>query len=189
MIKYYYYYNFLLGTGCVRLPDGLGGLVRRHPDFRLFCCMNPSTDVGKRDLPPALAARMARCHVQEPEAETDLAEVVQRYFKVLRPVKGDDDESFVSDERCRRVVRFYRSARKAARTRLCDGAGRRPCYSLRTLCRAMTIAVGSAPIYSPELCSFTSLVSGPPIRRQQPGSLPGGGPLRLLPDRAGPHLL
>ncbi|KAG8444766.1 hypothetical protein GDO86_009802 [Hymenochirus boettgeri] len=26
----------------------------RHPDFRLFACMNPATDVGKRNLPPGI---------------------------------------------------------------------------------------------------------------------------------------
>ena len=25
--------------------------IRRHEDFRLFACMNPATDVGKKDLP------------------------------------------------------------------------------------------------------------------------------------------
>jgi midasin len=31
--------------------------VKRHPDFRLFACMNPATDAGKRDLPPGLQSR------------------------------------------------------------------------------------------------------------------------------------
>jgi midasin len=31
--------------------------VKRHPDFRLFACMNPATDAGKRDLPPGLHSR------------------------------------------------------------------------------------------------------------------------------------
>jgi len=31
--------------------------VERHPDFRLFACMNPPTDVGKKDLPDALRSR------------------------------------------------------------------------------------------------------------------------------------
>ena len=33
--------------------------VYRHPRFRLFGAMNPATDVGKRDLPPALKHRFA----------------------------------------------------------------------------------------------------------------------------------
>jgi len=29
----------------------------RHEDFRLFTCMNPATDVGKKDLPPGIRNR------------------------------------------------------------------------------------------------------------------------------------
>ncbi len=119
------------GAGSLRLHDGAGTCVPRHPGFRLFCCMNPSTDVGKREPPAAFSSRVARCHVDEPAAEADLAEVVARYLPCL------------PEERARRVVRFYRAAREAARTRLCDGAGRRPCYSLRTLCRALRIVAAN----------------------------------------------
>jgi midasin len=31
--------------------------VVRHPDFRLFACMNPATDVGKKDLPLGIRNR------------------------------------------------------------------------------------------------------------------------------------
>lgn len=30
----------------------------RHPDFRLFACMNPATDVGKRNLPLGIRNRL-----------------------------------------------------------------------------------------------------------------------------------
>ncbi len=134
------------GTGRLRLNDGVGSGVRRHPEFRLFCCMNPSTDVGKRDLPRALASRLAAYYMDEPTAEADLREVVARYFEVLRPgnnVDVDGADSSMSERRCRDVVRFYKAAKLAAKNQLCDGTGRKPCYSLRTLCRAMRIAVST----------------------------------------------
>ena len=31
--------------------------IVRHKDFRLFACMNPATDVGKKDLPPGVRNR------------------------------------------------------------------------------------------------------------------------------------
>lgn len=31
--------------------------IKRHPDFRLFACMNPATDIGKKDLPAGLRNR------------------------------------------------------------------------------------------------------------------------------------
>ena len=34
----------------------------RHEDFRLFACMNPATDVGKKDLPPGIRNRFVNCH-------------------------------------------------------------------------------------------------------------------------------
>lgn len=39
-------YNFFLTEPLVR-----------HPDFHLFACMNPATDVGKRNLPPGIRNR------------------------------------------------------------------------------------------------------------------------------------
>ena len=40
---------------CVILRDVIPTL--RHEDFRLFACMNPTTDVGKKDLPPGIQNR------------------------------------------------------------------------------------------------------------------------------------
>ena len=35
--------------------------VEKHPNFRLFAAMNPSTDVGKRDLPVGIKNRWDSC--------------------------------------------------------------------------------------------------------------------------------
>jgi len=32
-------------------------MVERHPNFRLFCCMNPATDVGKKSMPQSIRSR------------------------------------------------------------------------------------------------------------------------------------
>ena len=42
-----------------------------------------------------------------------------------------------------KVVSFYKSVKKLARTSLMDGAGHLPTFSLRTLCRALNIAAGN----------------------------------------------
>jgi hypothetical protein len=34
--------------------------IERHPDFQLFACMNPATDVGKKDLPAGLRNRFVQ---------------------------------------------------------------------------------------------------------------------------------
>ena len=51
----------------------------RHPNFRIFAAMNPATDVGKRDLTPALRHRFTEIYVDELRAESDLQLVCQKY--------------------------------------------------------------------------------------------------------------
>ena len=50
--------------------------VPRHCNFRLFACMNPPTDVGKRDLPQVLKARFSEIYVDELEGIDELAQLV-----------------------------------------------------------------------------------------------------------------
>lgn len=109
--------------------------VARHPDFRLFAAMNPPTDVGKKELPPALRARFTELYVEEVEDEADLAVIVSRYLGggASAPVDA--------------VVQTYLHARSMCADQLADGAGQRPKYSLRTLCRALEFARDYATIY------------------------------------------
>ncbi|CAI7847657.1 unnamed protein product [Closterium sp. NIES-54] len=50
--------------------------VPRHPDFRLFAAMNPATDVGKRDLPPAIRSRFTELFVDEITSRQELGSIV-----------------------------------------------------------------------------------------------------------------
>ena len=43
---------------------------------------------------------------------------------------------------------------------LSDGAGQRPCYNLRTLCRALDYARTSAPTYSLQRALFDGFAMG-----------------------------
>ncbi|GAA6218580.1 midasin [Lates japonicus] len=99
----------------------------RHPDFRLFACMNPATDVGKRNLPLGLRNRFTELYVDELENEGDLRILVSDYLKYLNPHR-----SVISG-----IISFYLAVRKEANSHLVDGTGHRPHYSLRTLCRAL----------------------------------------------------
>jgi midasin len=100
--------------------------VPRHPNFRLFACMNPSTNAGRKDLPPGLRNRFSEYFVDECENADDLAEIVQSF------IRGDAGST-------NRIVQFYLNARTAA-TALRDGAGRSPKYSLRSMIRALEYA-------------------------------------------------
>lgn len=109
----------------------------RHPDFRLFACMNPATDVGKRNLPLGLRNRFTELYVEELENEADLRVLVSDYLRCLNP-----NRNVISG-----IISFYLSVRREASSRLVDGTGHRPHYSLRTLCRALRY-VSANPCFS-----------------------------------------
>lgn len=102
-------------------------VIRPHPNFRIFGAMNPSTDVGKKDLPPSLRNRFTEIYVDECVCPSDLQMVVQHH---LREIAGAPVPE---------TVAFYLEARKLADDRLSDGARHKPRYSLRTLSQALHI--------------------------------------------------
>ncbi|XP_043927744.1 midasin [Protopterus annectens] len=104
--------------------------IVRHPDFRLFACMNPATDVGKKNLPPGIRNRFTEVYVDELESEKDLHILIADYLKGLNLNKSTIPG----------IIKFYLTIRREANSRLRDGTGHRPHYSLRTLCRALRFA-------------------------------------------------
>uniref|UniRef100_A0A452IL40 Midasin n=1 Tax=Gopherus agassizii TaxID=38772 RepID=A0A452IL40_9SAUR len=105
----------------------------RHPGFRLFACMNPATDVGKRNLPPGIRNRFTELYVEELQNEGDLLILIMDYLKGLN----------VSKNTVQGIMNFYLSVRRESETKLVDGTGHRPHYSLRTLCRALRFAASN----------------------------------------------
>ncbi|XP_076466261.1 midasin-like [Babylonia areolata] len=101
--------------------------VVRHPDFRLFACMNPATDVGKKDLTPGVRNRFTEFYVDELVEPEDLRMLVGDYLSSLA----------LPSSQLKGIVKFYTEIRQQAATRLVDGTGHKPHYSLRTLCRAL----------------------------------------------------
>jgi midasin len=109
--------------------------VYRHPRFRLFAAMNPATDVGKRDLPPALKHRFAEVYCGETESREDLQLLVRGYLR-------DVPSGVIAP-----IVDFYVEAKRAAHTVLLDSADQKPRYSLRTLARALEYVSAASPLY------------------------------------------
>ncbi|KAG8524470.1 Midasin, partial [Galemys pyrenaicus] len=107
--------------------------LARHPDFRLFACMNPATDVGKRNLPPGIRNRFTELYVEELESKEDLQILIDDYLRGLS----------VSKNTVQGIINFYTAVRKESGTKLVDGTGHRPHYSLRTLCRALRFAASN----------------------------------------------
>ncbi|XP_059144482.1 midasin-like [Physella acuta] len=101
--------------------------ITRHPDFRLFACMNPATDVGKKDLSVGIRNRFTEFFVEELECSKDLSTLVRDYLPGLS----------LSSKQVSGIVSFYLSIKNDPSEKLTDGTGHKPHYSLRTLCRAL----------------------------------------------------
>ncbi|XP_077869169.1 midasin [Saccoglossus kowalevskii] len=101
--------------------------IVRHDNFRLFACMNPATDIGKKDLPPGIRNRFTEFFVDELEEVSDLNVLVNTYLQGLTLTAAQVEG----------IVKFYLTVRHEAIKKLTDGTGHRPHYSLRTLCRAL----------------------------------------------------
>jgi midasin len=130
--------------------------VTRHPDFRVFAAMNPPTDVGKKELPPALLGRFTEIYTEELTDPADLRTVVERYI-------GGINTSSVES-----IVSVYLGCRAAAEDHLTDSTGQRPRYSLRSLTRSLQAAksfltIGIRPfnraLYESFLLNFQTLLS------------------------------
>ncbi|KAG1742325.1 P-loop containing nucleoside triphosphate hydrolase protein [Suillus paluster] len=151
-------------TGLLRSPtasitlteQGSLSAVPRHPDFRLFACMNPATDVGKKDLPPTIRARFTEIDVPPPDADREtLLSIVSQYIGA----SAVGDKGAVMD-----VAEFYISVKGAE---LADGSNKKPHYSMRTLARALTFAAEIAGMFGLRralwegmLMAFTMVLDG-----------------------------
>ncbi|GES99488.1 midasin [Rhizophagus clarus] len=114
--------------------------VKRHPNFRVFACMNPATDVGKRDLPPGLRNRFTEFFVYSPDKRRDdLLTIVKQYLSDC--VHGDE-------RACTDIVEFYIAVKELQQQHLiADGANQRLHFSMRTLTRALSYVVQITPSY------------------------------------------
>ena len=59
--------------------------VERSTEFRLFCCMNPATDVGKKQLAGSLRSRFTELYVEEVQSSADLQLLVRSYLTNSQP--------------------------------------------------------------------------------------------------------
>lgn len=114
--------------------------IPRHPEFRLFACMNPATDVGKRDLPAGLRAKFSELWVPPPDEDRDaLRTIVEGYIGRV----AVSDRQVVAD-----VAELYSTIKSLAmRAQLADGQNTPPHFSMRTLARALSFASDFAPTF------------------------------------------
>ncbi|AGO13937.1 AaceriAGR074Cp [[Ashbya] aceris (nom. inval.)] len=114
--------------------------IKAHPDFRIFACMNPATDVGKRDLPAGVRSRFSEIYVHSPDRDlTDLLSIIDRYIRRY----GVSDEWVGND-----VAQLYLEAKRLAESnKIVDGANQKPHFSIRTLTRTLLYVTDIVQIY------------------------------------------
>ena len=107
--------------------------VPRHPSFRIFACMNPATDVGKRDLPANIRNRFTEIDVPPPDRDREtLLNIITHYIGSIAIA----DKGAILD-----VAQFYTGVKELAESgRIADGCDHRPHFNMRTLSRALTFA-------------------------------------------------
>lgn len=139
--------------------------IKRHPDFRLFACMNPATDVGKKDLPPNLRNRFTELYVPPPDDDRDaLIIIVSQYINDV----AAGDRAVILD-----VVEMYTLLKQlSAAKEIVDGSNTAPHFSMRTLARALVFAVDTAPLFGLRralwegcLMAFTMSLDPPSAKR------------------------
>ncbi|OAP57631.1 hypothetical protein AYL99_08369 [Fonsecaea erecta] len=101
-----------------------------HPNFRVFAAMNPATDAGKKDLPPALRSRFTEIYVPSGDNNLeDLTKIIQTYLASLL----DNDKRASLD-----LANSYLELKKLNEAhQLTDGAGETPHFSIRSLVRCL----------------------------------------------------
>lgn len=122
------------------VEKGDAGSIAAHPEFRLFGAMNPSTDVGKRDLPSGLRSCFTELYVSSPDRDiSDLLAIIDKYIGYLAL-----SDQWVGND----VAELYLEAKRLAESnRIVDGANQKPHFSIRTLSRTLTYSASISPIY------------------------------------------
>ncbi|KAG7818238.1 hypothetical protein KL928_003239 [Ogataea angusta] len=114
--------------------------VKAHPDFRIFGCMNPATDVGKKDLPEGIRSRFTEIYVHSPDQDiADLLMIIDSY--IGRYALADE---WVGND----VAELYLAAKRLADTNeIVDGSNQKPHFSVRTLTRTLQYVRDIVAIY------------------------------------------
>lgn len=126
--------SILLGERGDRRP------IKRHPNYRLFACMNPATDVSKRSLPLGIRAKFSEFYVDATDAvPDDLRLVVGHCLSGVHGMTPVIREALVA------IYYAWRTA--VSEHRIVDGSRKVPLLNLRTLTRALRFAKKCEALY------------------------------------------
>ncbi|KAI3637359.1 hypothetical protein MIR68_004008 [Amoeboaphelidium protococcarum] len=161
------------------IESGEVQVIKRHPDFRIFGCMNPSTDVGKRPLPDSIRRRFFELCVGSPENNLaqsvcitndslqvdescqDFQDLLMVISLKLQALLGVVDLSVPSDHLnlIKQVAKFYLHMRTLSQNRqleIGEVSLEQPHYSTRSLSRALQCSLR----FSSQFSTLRSLYEG-----------------------------
>jgi midasin len=72
--------------------------IKRHPDFRIFSCMNPNTDVDKKDSPVGVRNRFTEFFVDELVSDNGLLILMGDYLSSTGIQKSGRETLYAIEE-------------------------------------------------------------------------------------------
>ncbi|KRZ44564.1 Midasin [Trichinella pseudospiralis] len=105
-------------------------MITVHENFRLIACMNPATDVGKRELNPSLRSRFTEMFVDELDNLEDLRLLTKAYL-------ARNKHWSINSNVIESLVKFFVHIKSISSSLSSGFQSAGPCYTLRTYCRAL----------------------------------------------------
>lgn len=110
----------------------------RHSEFQIIACMNPATDVGKKELPNNIQARFTEIEGISPDDKDTPVDLIAHYVGYLALT----DKAVVFD-----IFEFHSAVKATAKAgKLADGTNHSPHFSMRSLTRALSFATGTIQV-------------------------------------------
>jgi midasin len=126
--------------------------IKRHSNFKLFACMNPATDYGKKDLPDFLKRVFSTIFVPDPDSNKE------EFLSLITDSLGAD-YVHIYPEAPSVVSEIYYSLKSLANQGLLVGEeNKKPLFNLRSLSRALGYAVSMDSWGSPKWSLYEGLL-------------------------------
>ena len=117
--------------------------TKRHPEFRVFMCMNPPySSAGKKQLPQNLRGKLTEIYVPELENEADLWQIIDRNSKSL----GNSQVNCISETYKREILAFFMQVKTDVQKQTKRGN-----IGLRNLCRALQFIKSAVSLNYPAI--------------------------------------
>ena len=126
--------------------------LKKHPNFRLFACMNPATDYGKKDLPDFLKKQFSIIAVPEPDSNRE------EFLSLISCLLGPD-YVHLYPESPSIVSEAYYTLKSLANQGLIVGEdNKKPLINLRSLSRAVGYATSMGSWFPPKWSLYEGLL-------------------------------